>query len=609
MPPTSRRVFLYWILLLVPTLAVGAVAIQLLRREQARIAEQSAHAIEARQAALAARARLIVENLELLVGDVQIGLLDALAEPVAEQFEDLAEEWETNNPLVRSVFLAREEGELLRPRLDAPDERNRGVARRLAMMFSEQRPWGESAQVKKTGDQPEASEDAARPPPEVTANVLQVQSARRDVQLLLKNSRNYAASPSAPSFLAEAEQIAAENAARNENERAARARRESPSGAQARDAADNPAKRGWTTRTIDGRGHVIGWVQVENAREIRGVEMELGALIRRLGDALPAETSAGEGFVLRDAEGRVLHQAGEVPRAAAPAMALSLGNAILPGWSVAAYLPMRVYTDADGRGFFWVGAVLVAILLAAILAGGSLLVRQARRSEQEAAQKTSFVANVSHEFKTPLTTIRLYAELLEQGRVRDAGQSGEYLRTIGRETQRLARLVNNVLDFSRLEQGRKKFAREPVDLTAELARLLETQALRLAEAGLRLERRLPEATVVVEADRDAIEQIVLNLIDNTAKYAADGGEVTVTLEAREPGGAEVRVGDRGPGVPAAHRERIFEKFHRVDETLTAEKQGAGLGLSIARQLARGMGGELRCVERAGGGAEFILELR
>jgi glucosamine--fructose-6-phosphate aminotransferase (isomerizing) len=109
----------------------------------------------------------------------------------------------------------------------------------------------------------------------------------------------------------------------------------------------------------------------------------------------------------------------------------------------------------------------------AILSGGSLLLWQARRSEAEAAQKTSFVANVSHEFKTPLTTIRLYAELLEQGRVRDAAQGSDYLRTIGRETQRLARLVNNALDFSRLEQGRKKFVRENVDLTAELTRLLD----------------------------------------------------------------------------------------------------------------------------------------
>lgn len=199
--------------------------------------------------------------------------------------------------------------------------------------------------------------------------------------------------------------------------------------------------------------------------------------------------------------------------------------------------------------------------------------------------------------------------MLEQGRVRDARQGSEYLRTIGRETQRLARLVNNALDFSRLEQGRKKFAREPIELGAEIGRLLDTQAPRLAEAGMKLERELPTVPLPITSDRDALEQIVLNLIDNACKYAASGGEVTVAAGRTNGPGAYVSVADRGPGVPAEHRERIFEKFHRVDNALTAEKTGAGLGLSIARQLARGLGGELRHTPRQGGGAEFILELR
>ncbi len=253
-------------------------------------------------------------------------------------------------------------------------------------------------------------------------------------------------------------------------------------------------------------------------------------------------------------------------------------------------------------------AVVMVVVAAGILAGGSLLLWQARLSEADAARKTSFVANVSHEFKTPLTTIRLYSELLEQGRVNGPAQGSEYLRTIGRETQRLARLVNNVLDFSRLEQGRKKYSRTALDLCGELGRILEAQAPRLADAGLVLHRDFPAAAITVTTDRDALAQIVLNLLDNACKYAASGGEITVAAGPRPGGGAEVRVTDRGPGVPPEHRERIFEKFHRVDETLTAERSGVGLGLSIARQLARGLGGELRCEGRAGGGAAFILDL-
>ena len=252
--------------------------------------------------------------------------------------------------------------------------------------------------------------------------------------------------------------------------------------------------------------------------------------------------------------------------------------------------------------------MLTGLFVLAILASGSLLLRQAEASATEARQKTSFVANVSHELKTPLTTIRLYAELLEQGRVRDDVQRAGFLRTISAETQRLARLVNNVLDFSKLEQGKKLYARVPLELGAELAALLDTHAPRVAEAGLRLERELPDTPVWLTTDRDAFAQIVLNLVENACKYAAAGGEVTVTLGERTGGGAAVRVLDRGPGVPAEQREKIFDQFYRADTALTAEKTGAGLGLSIARQLARGLGGDVRHEPRAGGGAAFVLEL-
>ena len=314
-----------------------------------------------------------------------------------------------------------------------------------------------------------------------------------------------------------------------------------------------------------------------------------------------------EGYVLRDDKGRVVHQAGKVPATeTVPVARIPLASALLPGWEVLAYL---AYVPVEsGGGFVFIGLMLAAILVVAIVAAGSLLLWQARSSAADAAQKTSFVANVSHEFKTPLTTIRLYSELLEQGRVAEGEKRGEYLRTIGRETQRLARLVNNVLDFSRLEQGRKKYQCEALDLTAVLAQLLDVHAPRIAESGLVLKRELPVGAVSVTTDRDAVEQIVLNLLDNACKYAATGGEVVVALRLPNGGGTEMCVSDRGPGVPSAHRERIFEKFHRVDETLTAEKGGAGLGLSIARQLARGVGGELRYEPRVGGGAMFVLTL-
>ena len=652
MSPTSRRIFLYWLLLLVPTLVVGAGAIHLLRREQGRLAEQGAYADEARRAAITARARLIVENVELLVGEVEAGLLDTLAAEPAGELDLFLEEWEKTNPLVRTAFRATAAGRVVWPDARTSNEDARGFLRRFGRQFGTRPPWNEASEAKSVAPEKreqERSLDEAGARKEVAANVAQVQSARRDVQELFKNQNVYSSSgaspPAAPApSLGDAAASASTGMMRS---RAAEADRtgqaggvSSPSSSIARStpssnkplsaraeskvlpsadaqiaqnqnfrAKDAVAdRRGWVPTVVDGRLHLVGWVQPGGSGDVRGVEVELAALISRLGGTLPAEPGSGEGYVLRDDQRRVLHQAGAVPREGEPIIRIPFAAALLPGWDVAAYVASGPTAVGNGGGFFWMSVLLVAIFVTAILAGGSLLLWQARRSEEEAAQKTSFVANVSHEFKTPLTTIRLYSELLEQGRVRDQAQGGEYLRTIGRETQRLARLVNNALDFSRLEQGRKKYARESIDLTVELARLLDTHAPRVAEAGLALKRDLPSQPLIVNTDRDAIEQIILNLIDNACKYAADGGEVAVAVAQRTGGGAEIRVSDRGPGVPLEHRARIFEKFHRVDDALTAEKTGAGLGLSIARQLARGLGGELRYEPRSGAGAEFVLEL-
>jgi signal transduction histidine kinase len=585
---SPRRIYLYWLLLLVPTLAVGVVAVKLLLREQTRLVTRSDQAEQARRAAVEARARLIAENVELLIGDVENGLLDTLAETPAAQLDPFLDQWEKSNPLVRAAFRCSTDGRLLRPAPTASDETARGFRRRFATLFQESPPWNPRPSSKgqlQSSAQDSASDFSAPAAQQmISSNSFQAQSARRDLQQLARER----SAPSVADRKSEAETMMKD------------IKKQAP--------PVLPDRRGWSPWPVDGRMHLIGWVQPGGAGEVRGVELELAALIARLGGTLPAELPADEGYALHDDKGNVLQQAGLVPRDNTPTVQVPLAAGLLPGWEVVGYLPRAAYASSADGGFFLVGSLLLGIFVVAILSGGSLLLWQARQSAAEARQKTSFVANVSHEFKTPLTTIRLYSELLEQGRVPDDAKRTDYLRTIGRETQRLARLVNNVLDFSRLEQGRKKFQREPLELGAELARLLDTHDPRLVEAGLKLERVLPAAPLTVTTDRDAFEQIAINLLDNACKYAAAGGEVTVELTPRAAGGAELRILDRGPGVPSEHRERIFDKFHRVDDTLIAEKTGAGLGLSIARQLARGLGGELRYAPREGGGASFILEL-
>jgi len=596
----ARRLFLYWLLLIGAALGVGAGAWLLLRREESRLAVKASSAEAARRAAVEARAQLVAENVELFVGDVEAGLLDTLAEPSAGDLDAFLDGWERSNPLVRTSFRCADDGRLLRPASSASGEDARGFRRRFATKLLENPPWQPRTQQQVQAQDKKVQalivEDFAQAEAQrqVASNVSKVQSARKENQSLAR-----AKSPSYSSL--QRKDSAARDAESDKLERGM------PAAAAPVAIRPQSERRGWTPMVADAKLHLLGWVQTGEFGEVRGVEVEMTALVSRLGGALPSELAMDEGYILRDDKGRVIHQAGKVPTTGGtPVTRIPLASALLPGWEVVAHL---AYAPTEsGGGFFLIGLLLSGILVVAIMLGGSLLLLQARSSAADSAQKTSFVANVSHEFKTPLTTIRLYSELLEQGRVPEGEKRSEYLRTIGRETQRLARLVNNVLDFSRLEQGRKKYQKESLDLTLALAQLLDAHAPRIAEGGLELKRDLPVAVISVITDRDAVEQIVLNLLDNACKYATEGGEAVVALRSRAGGGAEIHVSDRGPGVPTAHRERIFEKFHRVDDTLTAEKGGAGLGLSIARQLARGLGGDLRYESRAGGGAEFILEL-
>ncbi len=274
---------------------------------------------------------------------------------------------------------------------------------------------------------------------------------------------------------------------------------------------------------------------------------------------------------------------------------------------------MAVYFGSDGaavnspRGFLVLSGLLLGIFVVAIVAGGALLTRQAHRNMIDAQQKTSFVSNVSHELKTPLTSIRMYAELLSEERVKDPEKKRQYLQVIVAESQRLTRLVNNVLDFSRLEQGRKKYHYEESDLVRDTRAFVEAHRLRIQEAGLALHVQIPNRTAVVRTDRDGVEQVLLNLVDNAIKYAAEGGELLIALEITDQR-CIVRVMDRGPGVSAAHRAKIFDKFHRVDDSLTSRQQGAGLGLSIGRRIARDLGGDLSYLPRPGGGSCFVFEI-
>ena len=225
---------------------------------------------------------------------------------------------------------------------------------------------------------------------------------------------------------------------------------------------------------------------------------------------------------------------------------------------------------------------------------------------REAAERVSFVNQVSHELKTPLTNIRMYAELLEQ-KLPDGDQKAtQHLGVIVSESQRLSRLIGNVLTFARKQNDKLTLHSTAGNVDQCIQLVLDHFKAALESKGVRTVFT-PGADARVEFDRDALEQILGNLFSNVEKYAAAGGllEVTSRQEARQ---TSIVVSDRGAGIPKGQEDRIFDPFHRLSNKLSDGVTGTGIGLSIARELARKHGGDLKAVA-SDVGARFLLELR
>ncbi len=289
-----------------------------------------------------------------------------------------------------------------------------------------------------------------------------------------------------------------------------------------------------------------------------------------------------------------------------PFVAAEIGEA-LPHWEAAVYLTDAGAITRSAATLRWTLGGLIAALVLAIGAGGWLLGRDVGRELDAARRKADFVANVSHELKTPLTSIRMFSELLSEGRVKEEDRRRHCLEVITAEAARLTRLINNVLDFSRLERGAKKYRMEPVDLARVAARVVATVRPQLEAAGFTVAAAIPDGGAEVHGDEDALWQVLMNLLSNAEKYGGPAKAIDVVLES-SGSRCEARVGDRGGGVPRGHEERIFEKFHRAHDSLASGIQGSGLGLTLARQIARAHGGDVRYQPRHGGGSWFILEL-
>jgi signal transduction histidine kinase len=260
------------------------------------------------------------------------------------------------------------------------------------------------------------------------------------------------------------------------------------------------------------------------------------------------------------------------------------------------------------RANFAYNMTLSAVLAAVLLGGIGLTIRTAMREMKLSAMKNEFVSNVSHELRTPLSSIRVFGEFMRRGRVEDQHKVREYGSYIETESRRLTQLINNILDFSRIESGRRVYTFEEADLEEILAGTLATFTVRLRDKGFDVSYQGPDEPLPeIEVDPNAIDRAVANLLDNAVKYS-DGDRVIQVKLDRTDDEAAISVTDHGIGIPGDEQEKIFDRFHRVSTGLVHDVKGSGLGLSLVRHIAEAHGGSVTVESELGTGSTFTIHL-
>jgi signal transduction histidine kinase len=265
-------------------------------------------------------------------------------------------------------------------------------------------------------------------------------------------------------------------------------------------------------------------------------------------------------------------------------------------------------TVADiGARFLRYNYIVLAALSLFMVAGIFLTYRNVSKEMNLARQKSDFVANVSHELRTPLALIRLYAETLELGRLSSKDKYQEYFRIIREESERLTALINNILDFSRIDAGRKEYEFQETNLGELVHSTLDSYRFQIQQNGFAFEESISPDIPPVNVDREAIARSLLNLVNNALKYSKDQKHIVVKLY-RANGSVKLEVQDRGIGIPLNEQEKIFEKFYRCGDPLVHNVKGSGLGLSLVRHIVRAHGGDVEVESAPEKGSKFTIAL-
>ena len=261
--------------------------------------------------------------------------------------------------------------------------------------------------------------------------------------------------------------------------------------------------------------------------------------------------------------------------------------------------------DSLARSSFWQSLAVTLLVLVFLIAGIVLTIRATDREVRLAQAKSAFVSNVSHELKTPLSLISLFAEILELGRVKNDDKKREYYRIIGDESRRLNKLIDNILDFSKIEAGRKAYNFHYADIGEVVENVISDYHYQIINSGFLLKTNIENNLPPVLIDRDAIAQAVLNLLDNAIKYSAEVKEISIEVK-KQGSDLVIEIADRGMGISRPEQAKIFEKFYRVSDGLVHDVKGSGLGLSLVKHIVEAHKGKISVESEIGKGSRFTV---
>ncbi len=246
-------------------------------------------------------------------------------------------------------------------------------------------------------------------------------------------------------------------------------------------------------------------------------------------------------------------------------------------------------------------------ILAVMFMGIVILARAMIHESEISRMKSEFVSNVTHELKTPLSLIRMFGETLDSGIVTEEGKRREFYSIIRKESERLTHLIDNVLDYSRIDSGNKEYEFEETDLVEIIRHSLEAYKFHIRDMGFEIESKMPEEPVMIPIDKDAISQAFLNLLSNAVKYSEERKHIRVEI-VRETNSVLISVRDQGVGIAREELKKIFDKFYRVPNDMVKKPRGSGLGLTLTRHIVEAHSGKIEVDSEPGRGSRFSIRL-